>query len=31
MLDCPTPVTDRQLKELHLVSAAAKPTAAQGG
>jgi aspartyl-tRNA synthetase len=28
MLDCPTPVTDRQLKELHLVSAA--PTAAKG-
>jgi aspartyl-tRNA synthetase len=30
MLDCPTPVTERQLKELHLVSAAVKPGAAQG-
>ncbi len=33
MLDCPTPVTERQLKELHLVSSAAtpRPGSAQGG
>ncbi len=31
MLDCPTPVSERQLKELHLVSAAPRPGAALGG
>jgi hypothetical protein len=28
MLDCPTPVADRQLKELHIVTAAPAAAAA---